>query len=212
MVFDGELQFPNRRLNFCADVSKVTALNVSHNIEAPGRVVVVDHRLVGAQPDTCNVTETYLTAFGLVHQHVLDAGQAVARLRRSLNDNLEHLLLLEHVADFDALQDGGCGTPHVARLDACLLSLARSTSISATGCSAVASTVGLTTPPVRDRIRGFPLPFPAGWPGPHRTHGPELAVVSCLGRGDLLFRVRGDIGVQAGVARHDFLTSLRTLR
>ena len=51
------------------------------------------------------------------------AGQAVARLRRALNDNLEHLLLLEHVADFDALQDGGSGTPHIAGLDACLLSL-----------------------------------------------------------------------------------------
>ena len=59
-----------------------------------------------------------MTAARPVDQQVADVLDAAAGLRHALDDDVEHLLLLEHAADLDALEQGGLRTTDIARADA----------------------------------------------------------------------------------------------
>ena len=68
-----------------------------------------------ADPHVGDVAEADVTAAGPVDQQVADVVDAAARLRRALDDDVEDLLLLEHAADLDALEQRGLRAAHVAR-------------------------------------------------------------------------------------------------
>src|SRR5262249_24535172 len=70
-------------------------------VQGAGDVLAVDRVGGGDDLDRGDIAQPDVTAVGRVDQEVVDAGDAVADLGRPPHHHLEHLLVLDQVADLD---------------------------------------------------------------------------------------------------------------
>jgi hypothetical protein len=115
VVLHREVDLRDGRTDVRLDVGETPALHVCGHVDVPVRVIVADHGGLRADAHVGDVGEHDVAAARSVENEVLNIGEAVARLVGALDDDREDLLLLEHVAHFDALQHRGGRASHVAR-------------------------------------------------------------------------------------------------
>ena len=106
----------------------------------------LDDRRRSAIADVGDLAEPHVTAAGPVDQQVADVLDAASGVRVALDDDVEDLLLLEHAADLNALEQGRLGATHIAGRDAERLAFSRSTSISMCRLGRRRRPVASTTP------------------------------------------------------------------
>ena len=95
-----------------------TTVDRGHDVQSARHGLPLNARRCLRDPYVRNPAQPDMSAGGPVDQQVADGLDAQAGLRHALNDDVEDLLLLEHAADLNALEQRGLGATDIARTDA----------------------------------------------------------------------------------------------
>ena len=173
----GKLASCEAVLDVARDRVEAAPADVGLDVEVARDLVALDRQRRLHDPHVGHLAEAHVAAARAVEQQVADVRDAARACSGvALDDHVEHLLVLEHAADRDALQQGRLRATHVARLDLVARALSRSTSISTCGCVAGCATRGSTTPSTCDDQLPHPLRLRgAGRPAPGRRRARRAA-------------------------------------